>query len=67
MFGSIVESPKLHMIGRSRSTETDQLLYVPGRLEELEALKTLIHFNGRVYKDYLKLFTGKPCTSEWNL
>ena len=63
---SIVELPKLHKIGRSRFTETDQLLYVAGRLEELETLKTVIHFNGRVYKDYLKFFTGKTCTSGWN-
>ena len=46
------------MIGRSKCSVSDQLLYVPERIEELDTLKTPIELDGRIYNDYLKFFTG---------
>ena len=59
---SIVETPQMHMIGRSKSSVSEQLLYIPERIEELETTKAPIFINGRSYRDHVQFFSGQNGT-----
>ena len=60
---SVVERQYLHMIGKSKSTISDQLIYVEERVKELQNALSPIAFQGRKYEDRLRFFSGKDLIS----
>ena len=55
---SLIEKPYLHIIGHSQNTIKDQLLYIKERIAELQSC-TPIEFNGRLYDDKPRFFSGE--------
>ena len=44
----------MHIIGRSKTTVAEQLMYVHERTEEMENSSIPIEFNGRIYTDSIR-------------
>lgn len=56
---SMVERPFLHILGRSKATVDQQLLYIDERAEQIKILTaTPILHQGKEYRDVVRFFSG---------
>jgi hypothetical protein len=56
---SLVEKPKMYVFGQSKSTDIDQMLYTPTRIQDLQTLDLpTVGSTGIKIYDVMRIFTG---------